>query len=222
MDRLLVIGVIVVLLAIGFIRVVARIRETKRKKEFAEEFVTRLIQYVMSEGSDHESYVWLTHRSAKMQSQSGIFGIARSYRPPFEGYVIPNYQIIVNALPELRRSLEDSILSSQARQYSTMIQECLIRYIGVLDDQLERSGQDRMNPLIWLREGVQLVMVIPVFILNWVGLVTTATVARISDSTLLKMFSGLIALIGLLSAIVSAVIGWEDFVAIVRQVLNLS
>jgi hypothetical protein len=93
-----------------------------------------------------------------------------------------------------------------------LVREALIRYAGTLLTAREHAGHALNNPVVWFREGVQAVLVIPVMTFHWVGIMTGETAAQISGSTLFKLFSALVMLASLLGSIVAIVLGWEAFV----------
>ena len=204
----------------GLIRIANRIRSLNQRISFANEFFEKVEEYVKSGGRNIEVYSWLIHRSPKMQTSLGRIGIA-GYRPPYANYMLSNYQIILNTLPELRQALEDTLFASQAHEYYMLLQETLLRYTGVMSDLLEPQWGYLKNPIVWLREGVQLVLLVPLLLLEWAGLITSSTVSKFSGNLIFSIFSGIVTILGLLSAMITIVLGWEEFVHIVNELLKL-
>ncbi|MBI3809356.1 MAG: hypothetical protein HY284_02715 [Nitrospirae bacterium] len=220
MDRLLISALFLLLLVVGFVRVVRRVRGIRGKKEFASEFLGRFREYFSSGGKDYEAYSWLVHRSPKMQTDLGSVGIMALYRPPFAQYGYRNYPIILNMLPELRREFADDFLthhSSLPNEYGAAIQETLVRYLGVLDDEAVQQQLELRNPLVWLREGVRFMLLLPVLTLSWVGLISAQAVGRVSTNLLFKIVAGIVTLIGVVSGIMGIILGWEDFLKILKS-----
>jgi hypothetical protein len=52
---------------------------------------------------------------------------------------------------------------------------------------------------------------VPLFILNWLGLLGQSALSRAQNLGVVKIVSGLIALAGLVSAIVTIAVGWDEF-----------
>jgi hypothetical protein len=183
-------------------------------EDFASEFMERLRSYLESSGKDTEAYGWLIHRSNKMQIQLGPEGVLAAYKPPFANFQYQNYPVVLNLLPELRRALEDNILSGQhySHQYGMLLQETLIRHGGSLHDRAETLARSLKNPLAWLREGVRAMVALPLSVLAWVGLLSEATVGRITGSKIFRVLSGFAAIIGFVSAVMGIALGWEAFV----------
>lgn len=220
-KELAVIILLFLVALIGLIRIIKQIRTLNQKIYFAGDFFEKLKEYVESQGENIEAYNWLIHRSPKMQTNLGGIGIARSYKPPYANYMIRNYQIITNTLPELRRTLEDTLFTRQAYYHFTFLQETILRYIGMIDDLLEIQRSYLKNPIVWLREGVQLILLVPLALLEWIGLIPSATVSKFSGNFIFKIVAGIVTIIGLLSSTITIILGWEQFVHIVKAMLKL-
>ena len=220
MERVIAAGFLVSTHVVGLIRLLAYRRELESKRQFAHEFLSSLVRYVKSQGADYEAYAWLVQRLPRMQTHLGILGIAASYRPPFANYAFSNYQIVVNTLPELRRSLQSPFSNRVALDYVAIIQECVLRHLGSLDDQQERTAQDLRNPMIWFREGIQFLLIVPALMLSWMGLITSANAVRLRASATFRLLSALVAIAGFVGAVIGIVTDWESFSGIIRQWLK--
>ena len=139
-----------------------------------------------------------------------------AYRPPFANFQYQNYPVVLNLLPELRRTLEDNLLSggNYSHQYGMLLQETLIRHLGTLHDREDTLARSLKNPLTWLREGVRAIVALPLSSLAWVGLLREATVGRITGSKIFRVLSGFAAVVGFVSAVMGIALGWEQFVEI--------
>jgi hypothetical protein len=89
----------------GFLTLYARRAKLSDRLEFAGEFRNRFVKYCNSEGQDTETYNWLILNCNKMQTQMGKYGVYRAFRPPYENYIINNYPIVLNMIPEVRKRL---------------------------------------------------------------------------------------------------------------------
>lgn len=220
MDRILIIIVLAAIFGIGFWRIARRVRQIDEERTFAAEFHQHLVKYVNSTGQAQDSYFWLTKQSTKMQSQLGSLGYI-TYRPPFANYVINNFQIIVNLLPELRKSLDGTLSGYNTSEYAMMLQDCLLRQDGILERRREQSEVLLKNPLIWFREGVQFILSTPLYLAFTMGVIGSSMVVSIAHSVLFKFISGIVALIGFLSAIITIILGWEGFLGFLRDTVKL-
>lgn len=216
MESLEAVGFLLVLILWGLFIRLRDLRALRATNELANTFLEELKKYWNSGGSDMGSYGWLLHRSNKIQNLMGSQGIMHGYKPPYQDVMYRHYPIILNMLPELRSALEDEILSRNvAHQYANALQEAVLRFIGSVDDQIEETEKELRNPVKWFREGVREVVAFPTYLLGWLGLVKEGTAQKIVASSIFKAFSGLVALAGFLSALVTIVVGWEAFVKVI-------
>ncbi|QEP42993.1 hypothetical protein D5085_07595 [Ectothiorhodospiraceae bacterium BW-2] len=187
---------------------------------FSENFLQLLKQYWNSGGRDNEAYSQLLHDSHKMQNIMGGLGVFVHYQPPYRNYMMKNYPVILNMLPELRQTLDDEFLSAQlASNYMNAMQETLIRYMGYLDNQLETNKQELVNPIKWFRNGIREVLSLPIQLLDWLDIINHQKAATAITSKLFKIIAGVVALISFFSAIVTIVTGWKPFIGLVQNIM---
>lgn len=218
MDRLWIgIGILCVCL-VGLVRLLRDRKAITQRKKLATEFSENLHQYVESNGRNAEAYGWMIHRSNRMQNELGTAGIFAVYRPPYANYQYKNYPVILNMLPDLQRSLSDSTLSrgDLPQQYASAIQHALVRHLGSLDDLSETISRALKNPFFWLREGVRTLLSTPLALLEWAGIISGSWLSQITSNYLFKALSGISALIGLFSALMGILLGWDQFVTLVK------
>jgi hypothetical protein len=221
-DRTILIFALSLACALGLIRVIHQRMRISNKLVFAAEFLQKLRAYVDSNGHDNESYGWLTHRSGKMQRQMGHHGIYASYRPPYANFQYSNYPIILNMLPELRKTFDDDVLNrgDLAHQYAIAIQEAIVRYVGNLDDIEQEYIKNLRNPFIWFREGVRAIVSFPVSILGWLGALSERTVSALISSKSFQFVSALVGIVGFISAVMGIALGWDQFKKMVLDWFN--
>jgi hypothetical protein len=161
---------------------------------------------------DGELYVWLTMNVNQMQEYLGNQGVME-YIAPFQTYKISNYQIVINTIPKFRDgSIKDFDINS--------VDDCLLRYIGYLKGIINENMKNLKNPIIWFREGFREVLSIPIFILNWFGIISSRTVSSIKDSLIFKAIAGLISLITLISSIVTIIVGKDQTIEFIHRLLE--
>lgn len=220
MEKLIVAAVIGCTALLGLLLLLRRLNHVSEKRDFAISFLKKLQEYVESMGRNMEIYAWLISHSNKMQNQMGHQGIYGHYRPPFQSYLVTNYPIIINMIPELRGAFEDNFLSDRlANQYFNALQDSIIRHIGSAEEIIKELKIESKNPFIWLREGVRIIIAIPITLLAWFGVITDSVADRIKTSILFKIFAGSIATIGFISAIVTIALGWNDFLEKIKSIL---
>jgi len=221
MERLYAAVVIISIVIIGFLKLRSEAHTISKKHAFANEFFSKLKDYIDSDGKNLVAYTWLTSHSNQMQIQMGSDGIYAAYKPPGAHYQIPNYPIILNMLPELRRSLDTQRLSNMlASEYSSLLQEALIRHIGTIEDIIKDHASELRNPIIWFREGMRVITASPITLLSWLGLIGASTLRKITKNSIFKIIAAIFAIVGFLSAVVSLVIGWDQFVTILKRLFS--
>jgi len=221
MERLIIIVALLSICGYGFVKIGLKLKKQNERLAFAEEFLGKLKSYVDSVGRNLDDYGWMIHRSNKMQNHLGGLGVIHSYKPPYQNIMYSNYPIMLNMLPELRSSIEDDILRSVAYQYANSLQETLVRHIGCIEDSLEFYEKEIKNPFKWLREGVREIVSVPVYLLSWLGIISESFVHKLISNVFFKMVSGVIALAGFASAIITIVIGWEEFAKKLANLLTM-
>lgn len=216
MDRLIPLGILGIFLIIGACRTLRRYGDLRLKQANLLAYMDSLAQFTASRGTDMSAYQWLVEKSVRMQEEMGYWGKMAGYRPPFANYMYKDYAVVVNLIPEIRRQY--GFGDGQEEQYLALLADSLLRYKGALEEKLHSCGRAIRNPFIWLREGVQWVLLMPAYVLTWLGLIRTSTVTRVAVSAVHKSFTGLVALVGLFSTIMSIVVGWDSFA---KQVMML-
>lgn len=219
----LTVGALLGLVGIGLGACRRRIRQTRARIRTSKEFLDLLTRYYTSDGADQASYLDLVRRSGLVQSDMGPFAVA-TYKPPAASYLVHNYQVIVNQVPELERAFRmRSALSriDPAHEAATMIRDCILRFLGELEVLETRQGQEMRNPLVLFREGVRAVLALPLWIGQSLGLLTAQSARAIQESGVARIISGGVALLTFVSAVVGTIAGWDAFWVIVRRWLHL-
>ncbi|MBP6468901.1 MAG: hypothetical protein KBE23_09780 [Chloroflexi bacterium] len=211
----------IVLSFIGYLEIKKRIQRLEEKKEFAVEFLNRLVEFVNSGGKDEETYSWLVQRSPKLQTEMGHWGVSDKLLRPYDNVIVSNYPLILNGIPEIYRCLVLSQFSARiGLSYANMVRESIYRYVGIVNDWLKAASEDIRNPIIWLREGVKQLLLLPFLVLEWVGIVTSKTVSSFSNSAFLKFVGGVITIIGLIGSVVTIVTGWAPFLQWINNIMR--
>jgi hypothetical protein len=207
---------------IGLIQVLNRYSKVVKKIDSASEYRNQFLDFSnkyfeghdkwsRSGNFDSEQYVWLTMNVSKMQSELGAFGVM-SYISPYQTYKVSNYQIIINTIPKFR---DGSITDFD----TSAIDDCLLRYIGYLDEYSKSAQKNLKNPFIWFREGFKEILSIPITILNWFGIISNQTVISIKDSLIYTAISGIIALVSLVSGLITITVEYEKVLEFITSLI---
>lgn len=221
MVTFIIIVIFISIIIWGFLVIYFRIVEYNRDLGFAVKFRNDFIAFANEYNSSYDSwtrkgninnekYIWLTKNVNKIQTMLGPYGIMH-YVGAFQSFQIPRYQIIINTLPKFREGkIEDfDIMSSD---------ECMLRYIGVIENFITKEKVKLNNPFIWFREGIKEILSVPLLAFHWFGVLNKDTVSVITNSTIYKFFSGLAALITFISGIVTIIQGKEKTLELLEKI----
>jgi hypothetical protein len=126
--------------------------------------------------------------------------------------MIKNYAILVNTVQSLRNP---GGLTEEFNWVNTI----LMMQIARNEELYESIKSNILNPFILLREGVQFFVTLPISLLYWTGIIQYSTQNRLSNNIVVKFINFLIIVIGLVSAIVTIVLGWEPFKELVKELI---
>lgn len=217
---IIIIGVVKI---IGLIKIFKQKTNYTYKVNFANEYRDKFNQLSLkyAKSYDHSSrkgkiddkiYVWLTMNVDKIQKFIGTFGIM-SYKPAYQTKMFSNYQVIINTIPKFREGKIDNYDIIQ-------VDECLLRYLGHMEEINKEVLRKLTNPLIWLREGFKEIFSVPILILNWFDIISNQTLNSIQESFIYKITTGIIALVSLISGLVTIIIGYNETAKIINQFIK--
>ncbi|MAD98616.1 MAG: hypothetical protein CMB99_14935 [Flavobacteriaceae bacterium] len=224
MITVIILSCFLAVVIIGFIQIFNKHSQILKRIDFAGEYRNKFVEFsnkyfktrnpMNRKGDlDGDLYVWLTMNVSKIQNHLGSFGII-SYKPAFQNYIINNYPVIINTIPKFRDGNVDNLDVGS-------VDDCLLRYIGNLEEILIDLKRNFSNPIIWFREGFREVFSIPIFILNWFGVISTRTLNSIKESLIYKIISGLIALVTLVSGVVTIIVGYNETLKFINSMLGI-
>jgi hypothetical protein len=218
LDRLYIVAFLLGVILIGFISIRRKLKTVNENIIFEDEFLSNLKKFV--EQQDMNMYGWLIHRSHKMQTMMGSYGILAQFQLPYKSYIYQNYPVILNVIPMIQQSFSTFGLENMGREYATLVHEAILRHIGAMEDKKEALEKDIINPLTIIREGMQSIVKLPLLILFSFGLLNRRIYDVVSASGVFKVVSGIIGFIGFLSAVVGLITGWEQFIKMLDKLLT--
>lgn len=152
---------------------------------------------------DNDKYIWLTKNVGKIQAIVGHTGVLDSYITPFHTAHFRNYQIIINTLPKFKDgTIKDFDVNA--------VDNCLIRYVGNMEESIELVVKKMKNPIVWFREGFKEVISLPIYILNWFGLIPDNVLRKVSSNVLYNIITSIGGFIAFISAIVTIIQGRQQ------------
>jgi hypothetical protein len=214
---LIIIGIFIFILFIGFWTIYKRLSNYIQKHDFAFEYRNNFIEFSnlfhSSQGTfNNEKYIWLTKNVGKIQRYLGNTG-KMEYLGAFQRIHISNYEIVINTLPKFRDgNIHPFDINST--------DDCLIRYIGLMEEQIIYLKKIIKNPIILFKEGFQEIFSLPIYILNWFGILTDNSVYRVTTNIIYKLVLGLGGLVSFLSAVVTIIQGKEETLKLFQKIFS--
>lgn len=212
----IVIALFVLVLWLGLYKLNKQYRLVLENHEFAFTFREKFIEmtniyfskydsYSGRRHLDQELYMWLTKNVNRMQGDLGNMGTMH-FVAPYRTYSVRHYQIIINTIPKYRMgNVEDFEVNS--------VDDCLLRYLGVMEKAVEATDKRRRNPAIWFKEGIQGILSLPIYILNWFGIIGDNLVSKIISNLLFRIITGIGALAAFISSIVTVIQGKDQTIS---------
>jgi hypothetical protein len=156
-----------------------------------------------------------------MQRELGVLGTG-TYRPAFSNYLVHDYAVVINMLPDIHANLGNEVLARSAGTQGQIntLQEVLIRHHGVLVDQRAAQLRDLTNPIVWLREGVRLILELPARILRDLGLLSELRLFTITESRAFKVLAAIGAVAAFVASLATIAGEWDALVRLVRRIFN--
>jgi len=215
-----------VCLIIGWSLTLQTLRKERRKHSNLSKFRDLFIEWCNSRCTDDQRYVEIIKLSPQIQGLMSEFGTI-TYRPPFANYVVNNWQIILNAIPEINEISKDPFTISGSRiytdrlnKYILMVEESLLRSIGNSENFTSEILSQMWNPLSMLFRGLKFVITLPFLVLAECGLLTSKAYNFILNSVIVKSISLAIFFIGFASSVVTITTGWDQFQTMVKPWLS--
>jgi hypothetical protein len=218
MDKIIAILIGIALLIIGRVRVSYKIKGVHEKIKSSDEFLARVKDYLNSLIKDQKTYSWLVQMSHQFQLEMGFYGVIPFFYHQLSRTSIPNYQIIINGIPELRRMFDNQDYPSDKsalRDFGLSLTESILRHRGELLSDLNVIEKGLKNPIIWLTQGISWVLLLFPSFLEQIGLLSEAKLSRFKKRPLLKFVSGIVSLMELTGTIMTIIMGWDAFVEII-------
>lgn len=226
--RIIPILVTLAVIIIGFIVRAINARDISKRREFTLLFQNTFVElannFFKTGRMPDDLYLKCIHDVDAIQAELGNDGIIAGYVDRLHGIKGKNYQLFVNIIPEIREAesmIDNSIMMERVSQLIGTCNDALQRHVGNLDRELNKERKGIFNPFICFREGIRFIIGLPPLILYWSGVISTRTISAARASSVFKFISGVITLIGLISSIITILLGWNEAVEIVVKIWKL-
>ena len=210
------------LIVIGHVIKRIRITSYNKRAEFTVDFNNTFFDFaneVFATGRmNGEKYNAVMMDVDKIQEELGMDGVLNEFVDPLRGIRGSNYQLFMNIMPEIRTALScraNSIMDERINQLMGLCEDALRRHIGNLDRAIAQEKKGLWNPITCMGEAIRWIVGLPVDVLQWAGLCSTGRSRKIKSGVIFKAISNLIVFLGLISSIVTIVLGWDEFLKII-------
>lgn len=212
---------IVVLLILGFVKNLIDLKNNVADYNFTAEYYdnfNKFLNEAFKNKKGNLDYNWLISNSDKMQGILGDIGIITYTQ---FGSVYNNVPLILNFVNNIVSMLNEEYISENTAKHIEWCQTAFLRKLGILDEIIIKDKKRLLNPFYIFTCGIRCVLEIPIYILYSVGLVSTNIKNKITKNIIFKILSGLLSLLTIFSTIMSILIGWDEFIEILKNLLNI-
>ena len=227
MEKLITASIVTIIISLGFIMNLIDLYNIIKRTNFTNQYHKKFIELVeelfSNKTFNNHLYYELTLEVKAMQYELGSDGIYACITDKLKGFTANNYQVLINFLPELKHVIANWHNSIMMDRYIQSAQDCddmFIRHMGTLKN-LEKAVRKRLiNPLCLFSDGMKFVISLPVLMLNWLGVISDKSTRKIRQSKFIKVINSLGVIVGLISAIFTIVLGWNDFLQLISKLFN--
>jgi hypothetical protein len=85
---------------------------------------------------------------------------------------------------------------------------------------LESIKKKLKNPIAWFKEGFQEIISLPIYLLNWFGILSDTTVSKVTTNVIFKILAGIAGLVTFISGIVTIIQGKDQTISFIRQLFH--
>lgn len=210
----IVIGIFIAIAICGFFKQKKRKNTLIDRRAFLVDYRNQFIEY--ANRSDLKAYQFLNQHMSKAQKYMGAVGVLEKLRLPFEN----GYHLNVPVLAMLSHIATNKENDLPYSDYSRMIDDALTRAVGDHEDVIERLAKKLRNPFYCFYVGFNAVFSLPFIAVSYMFTGENHIESNKVLRVMMKITATIVQALGLLSAVITIVIGWEDFLAIIRNLLD--
>ena len=206
---------LIIVLILGFSNIVYRIIKMNKDQQIAIIYRNKLVEFLQSMNKGK-----VLHSNLEYLNKSiiGELGIATSVINPMLGLQYNNYQIIINGVDEISRSIRIGLIN-QAIDAGVMMDSSIGKYIGYVDSNRKELISNMKNPFIWLREGIRVIVGFPIYFLYWTGLIQYSSYSKLKSNIVVRFIGVIVGITGFVSAIIGIITGYGPFMQIIKTKL---
>ena len=229
MNHIIPAIITLIVIASGHILFRLSIRELKKRIDFIVLFNNNFIELAESYlkkgyiDSNTENYDFCIANVDKVQNELGRDGVVHM-SDNLKGVSVSNYGLFSNIFIEMRQSSSLMFNSIMRERMSSLFGTCadmLRKHIGNLDYEIELISNKLYNPFACFAKTIQWILDLPTRVLVSFGIITGNRQSKIRDSIIYKIINLVINILGVVSAIMTIVLGWDDFLKMVTAFFSM-
>lgn len=200
---------------IGFVDRLAALRERIQRREAIVTFASSFKSYVESDFERGQTYQWLLMNANEVESILGGYAIMH-WKPPMHppGSYIPTLAI-THGLSEL--SDDRRYLRSSDGFWVRMIEDTVVRYLGVVESEIRKAQKEIRSPSAWLRGGIHFMAMAPFLLLRWLNLLSVSRVRAIEENYFTKLLQAVIFFGGVAAAVIQSLDAWDKVAKLISR-----
>ena len=213
----------VILIIGGFLLKLKRVNDLDNRRtsvnDFRNKFIDLANQLMQKGYFDAALYRDCIMNVDKIQIELGALGIASYIKDGLHGIQGNNIPILINYLPELRNysnELQNCIVRERLLRNIELIDDLLLRHISNLNDAIDSIKTTVLNPFSCFVESIRWLLELPIFILSSFGIISDTVTTKLYGSIFFKVISGLFSLVAFVSGLMTIVLGWDKFIAVIE------
>ena len=205
------VGVFLLIVLIGLLSQIVITRDIIKKRNFLVEYSNIFVKY--SNENDNSKYDYLITNLDQAQSALGAYGFASVSRPNESFYRngVPVLTLLLDIVDE-RNSIYD-----MSRPYIELIYSTLAIAIGAYDVVIKNSQKALFNVFVDFYKGFNKLISAPFVALSYMFTGNNIFKGQIAQPVKVtwRIFSFILQLVGVASGIMSIILGYKEFFALV-------
>lgn len=229
MDKLIPVFIVIGIMILGFIMKLIELNDAVKRIDFTNQYHNKFIRLIsgifLDKSFNQQLYYELTLDVKAMQYELGSDGVYSYVTDNLKGFSTSNYQALINFLPELRDVLNNQDNFVMMNRYNQSAKDCddmFIRHLGSLNEFEKSIRKELFNPFSCFSDGVRFIVSLPILLLNWFGFISDEYTRKAKRSWFIKLLNFIIILIGLIGAVMSIILGWNEFLQKLSKIFYFS
>ncbi len=212
---------------IGHIRSRVSISRYKRRytetNQYRDKFIDLVNYYTEHYRVNYELYAECIQDANAMQAELGDDGIIAVFSDPVKKMQGRDFQLLVNTLPDMKLfegMLDSPSIQQRMKQLFSLCDDALVKHCGELKRSIMSEEKLQWNPFFCFASGIRWIVGLPVDILFWTGIISERNNSAVHSNIVFKAIAHIITIVGLISSIMGIVLGWDEFVKIIVEMVQ--